>query len=249
MKGRRFNIQKFSLHDGVGIRTNVFFQGCNLRCKWCSNPESLEMHPELADGGARYYSVDELMAELVKDKPFYEASGGGITLTGGEPLLQPEFICELCNALRAAEISIALETSANVDGAVFQNILRNFDTIHIDMKHYDDEIHRRGAGTGNLQIMSNITAALDSNTHTIIRIPVIPGFNDSSEDINGFAAFLKRMGARDVQLLPFHQLGESKYQKLGLKYEYAGIAQFHEEHLDLFASVLNGIGINVQIGG
>jgi pyruvate formate lyase activating enzyme len=207
------------------------------------------MHPERPDSEARYYTVDELMAELIKDKPFYEASGGGVTLTGGEPLLQPEFVCELCDALCAAEIGIALETSASVAEAVFRSVLRKFDTIHIDIKHYDAEIHRRGTGAGNTQIISNVVLALDSGIHTIIRIPVIPGFNDSPEDIRAFTALLKRMGVRDVQLLPFHQLGDSKYKKLGLKYEYEGSAQLHDEHLDTFARVLGEIGANVQVGG
>ena len=249
MKGLIFNIQKFSLHDGAGIRTSVFFQGCNMRCKWCSNPEALEMRPKPENDGAKYYTVDGIMAELVKDKPFYDASGGGVTLTGGEPLLQSEFIRELCDALRASEIGIAAETSANVAEDVFKSVSRKFDTIIIDMKHYDSEAHRRGTGTGNEQIMSNIASALESDLHTIIRIPVIPGFNDSEEDIRGFAELLKRIGARDVQLLPFHQFGESKYRKLGLKYEYMGAAQLHEEHLAPFARVLGGIVENVQIGG
>jgi len=249
VKGLIFNIQKFSLHDGAGIRTSVFFQGCNLRCKWCSNPESMEMLPERQDSSARYYTVPELMAELVKDKPFYDASGGGVTLTGGEPLLQPEFVRELCDSLREAEIGVALETSANVAEDVFQSVLHKFDAIHIDLKHYDAEAHRRGTGTGNARIVTNIITALESAVHTIIRIPVIPGYNDSPEDIRGFAALLERISARDVQLLPFHQLGESKYEKLGLKYEYAGTAQLYEENLDQFARVLRETVENVQIGG
>ena len=249
MKGLIFNIQKFSLHDGAGIRTSVFFQGCNMRCKWCSNPESLETRPERQNSGARCYTVPELMAELVKDKAFYDASGGGVTLTGGEPLLQPEFVCELCDSLRAAEIGIALETSANVTEDVFQSVLHKFNAIHIDMKHYDAEAHRRGTGTGNARIVPNIISALESGVRTIIRIPVIPGFNDSPDDIRGFAALLDLVGARDVQLLPFHQLGESKYEKLGLKYEYTGTAQLYEENLEHFARVLRDTVENVQIGG
>ena len=249
MKGLIFNIQKFSLHDGAGIRTSVFFQGCNMRCKWCSNPESLEIRPERQDGNAKYYSVPELMAELIKDKVFYDASGGGVTLTGGEPLLQPEFVSELCEALREAEIGIALETSGNIDEAAFQSVIHKFDAIHIDMKHYNAEAHERGTGTGNEQIMPNIITALESGVHTIIRIPVIPGFNDSPEDIREFADLLGRIGARDAQLLPFHQLGESKYEKLGAKYDYSGVTQLQEKDLALFMRILGEVVQNVQIGG
>ena len=256
--GLIFNIQKFSLHDGAGIRTCVFFQGCNMRCKWCSNPESHELQPPVEVQATvagrpafkvKPYRVDELMEELVKDKPFYDASDGGVTLTGGEPLLQPLFAGALCAALRAAGISTALETAGNVDPEVFETAIKHFDALHIDLKHYDDEAHRSGTGVGNALIITNIGTALASGIRTIIRIPVIPGYNDSPADIAGFSALLRRLGAPEVHLLPFHRLGEGKYLKMGLKYDYAGAPQLHEDDLIPFAEALREIVGYVQIGG
>ena len=249
MKALIFNIQRFSLHDGAGIRTNVFFQGCNLRCGWCSNPESQPMHPASYKGGTREYTVEELVTELVKDKAFYDTSGGGVTLTGGEPLLQLEFVRALCDALHAAGIHVAVETAAHIPAAAFQDIIPSFDLIHIDLKHHDEGAHRRGTGMGNALVLENIRAAVLSNVQTIIRIPVIPGYNDSDADMRGFAQLLKPLGAREVHLLPFHQMGENKYQELNMDYAYAGHQQLHEEDLAAFEQYFIGAGMQVQIGG
>ena len=249
MKALIFNIQKFSLHDGPGIRTDVFFQGCNLRCKWCSNPESFDTHPSHCTDNAKEYTVDELMAELIKDKAFYDSSGGGVTLTGGEPLLQPEFIGELCDALSIAGIGTALETSANIPEPVFQHLLHKFDTIHIDLKHYSAKAHLSSTGAGNDLILRNTKTALGSCVHTVLRIPVIPGFNNSPQDMENFARLLNELEASEVHLLPFHQLGENKYKRLNMKYEYMGVPQLHDEDMEPLAGILLANGIATQIGG
>ena len=243
-----FNLQKFSIHDGAGIRTDVFFQGCNLRCGWCSNPESQPMEP-LPGEKATAYTVPALVAELVKDKPFYDESGGGVTLTGGEALLHPDFVLELCAALHQEGISVAIETAACVSEDVFSRVLSAVDFAYIDLKHYDDETHKAGTGVGNALILRNITAALRGKTPVVVRIPVIPGFNDSEADFAGFAKLLNRLGAIEVHLLPFHQLGESKYKRLQLKYDYDGQKQLRDGDVSAFASVLEQAGIKVQIGG
>jgi pyruvate formate lyase activating enzyme len=244
--GLVFNIQRFSLHDGAGIRTSVFFQGCNLRCGWCANPESQAVCPA---SGAREYTVTELADELLKDKPFFDKSGGGVTLTGGEPLLQAEFALKLCGALHSRGVRVALETAANVPSEVFQELLPKLELIHIDLKHYDGAAHRNGTGVSPAQILKNIRLSLASGVPTVVRIPVIPGYNDSPEDARGFAKLLNDLGAREVQLLPFHQMGERKYESMGIAYQYAGIKQSHEEDLVPFADVLRGAGLNVQLGG
>lgn len=248
MKAFIFNIQRFSLHDGAGIRTNVFFQGCNLQCKWCANPESQAIHPD-PNGSAREYTVEELVKELVKDKAFFDTSGGGVTLTGGEPLLHREFVRALCDALHALGIHVAVETAAHIPAAAFTDMIRLFDLIHIDLKHYDEDAHERGTGMGNALILQNIRSALSSDIHTILRIPVIPGYNNSGEDMRGFAQLLKSLGAKEVHLLPFHQMGESKYNNLGIRYDYAGTQQLHEEDLAAFEQILLEAGMQVQIGG
>ena len=243
-----FNLQKFSIHDGAGIRTDVFFQGCNLRCGWCSNPESQPMEP-LPGEKATAYTVDALVKELVKDKPFYDESGGGVTLTGGEALLHPEFVLELCAALHAAGIHVAMETAACVGEDVFARVLSAVDFAYIDLKHYDEEKHKAGTGVGNALILRNIKHALASETPVVIRIPVIPGYNDGEADSIGFANLLNELGAKEVQLLPFHQLGESKYKRLQIAYAYDGLKQMRDGDLSAFAETLTKAGIRVQIGG
>ena len=243
-----FNLQKFSIHDGAGIRTDVFFQGCNLRCRWCSNPESQPLEP-LPGESTKVYTVEELVRELAKDKPFYDESGGGVTLTGGEALLFPEFVLALTRALHAEGIHVALETAACVPEDVFTRILAAVDFAHIDLKHYNDAKHRVGTGAGNALILRNIAAALRGTTPIVIRIPVIPGYNDSPADQTGFAETLSGLGANNVQLLPFHQLGESKYNRLNLPYAYDGIKQMRDGDVAAFAKVLEANGISVQIGG
>ena len=243
-----FNLQKFSIHDGAGIRTDVFFHGCNLRCAWCSNPESQPLEP-LSGERAKVYSVEELVRELVKDKPFYDESGGGVTLTGGEALLFPEFVLALTEALHDEGIHVAVETAACVPEDVFARVLASVDFAHIDLKHYDDAKHREGTGVGNALILRNIAAALKGETPVILRIPVIPGYNDSPADQAGFADVLAHLGAKEVQLLPFHQLGESKYNRLNLPYAYGGIRQMRDGDVAAFAKVLKDKGISVQIGG
>jgi len=243
-----FNLQKFSIHDGAGIRTDVFFQGCNLRCGWCSNPESQPLTP-LPGEKVTAYTVEALVRELVKDKPFYDESGGGVTLTGGEALLQPDFVVELTSALHRAGIHVAIETAACVSEVVFARVLAAVDFAYIDLKHYDDEKHRAGTGVGNALILRNIAAALKGTTPVIVRIPVIPGYNDRAEDFEGFASVLNVLGAKEVQLLPFHQLGESKYQRLQLEYTYDGQKQLRDADVSAFAAALECAGIKVQIGG
>jgi pyruvate formate lyase activating enzyme len=243
-----FNLQKFSIHDGAGIRTNVFFQGCNLRCSWCSNPESQPMNP-LPGEKAEEYTVDALVRELVKDKPFYDESGGGVTLTGGEPLLQIDFVLALCESLHREGISVALETAACVPEDVFSRVLAAVDFAYIDLKHYDDEKHRAGTGVGNVLILRNIAAALKGRTPVSVRIPVIPGYNDAEEDAEGFIRVLTALGAKNVQLLPFHQLGESKYRRLNLPYPYDGFRQMRDKDVSAFADALTRAGFQVQVGG
>jgi len=243
-----FNLQKFSIHDGAGIRTDVFFQGCNLSCGWCANPESQPLKP-LPGERATEYTVDALLAELVKDKPFYEESGGGVTLTGGEPMLHEAFVLALVDALHREGIHVAIETAACVSEAVFVRVLRAVDFAYIDLKHYDDKKHRAGTGVGNALILRNIAAALKEKTPVVVRIPVIPGFNDSVKDFEGFADALTQLGAKEVQLLPFHQLGENKYRRLNLTYAYDGVKQMQDGDVEDFARALSHAGLSVQIGG
>jgi pyruvate formate lyase activating enzyme len=251
LKALIFNIQRFSLHDGNGIRTTIFFKGCNLRCKWCANPESFSDKPEFMEDTeiGRYYTLDELMAEIIKDKPFYDKSGGGVTLSGGEPLLQAEFVCALCDALQSAGINVGIETAANVPQNVFANVLKRIDFALIDLKHWSRDMYKDGTGADNQRILDNIRYALTQEMPVTIRIPIIPGYNNAAEDAHAFAELLNQLGAKQVHILPFHQLGDNKYKKLGLPYDYSGVPQLHDEDLGSFAGILSSSGLKVQIGG
>lgn len=282
MTGQIFNIQKFSLHDGPGIRTTVFFKGCNFRCGWCANPESQRMEVQLTldaekctgcgaciaacPAGARSLvngisavdasacttcgacigvcpvqaiaregsakSVEEIVCEVLKDKPFYDGSGGGVTFSGGEPLLQMEFAGALADELHRQGVSVAIETAGAIEPDRFRAFLPKLDFIHIDFKHHDSAAHMRGTGIGNEQVVENIKAVRESGIPFVVRIPVIPGFNDSLEDARGFASVLRSAGVEKVQLLPFHQLGERKYSLLGREYAFTGVSQLHREDLE-----------------
>lgn len=297
MNGYIFNIQKFSIHDGPGIRSTVFFKGCNLHCKWCANPESQCMLPQLTldrskcsgclacvtacvagartalDGktaldpgkctlcGAcmqacpaqaigregRGVSVEAVLEEVLKDKPFYDHSGGGVTFSGGEVLLQAEFAVELARALHENGVHVAIETAAIVPNDRFSAFLREIDYVFVDLKHYDSARHMEGTGVGNELLLENIRTLAESGKEYCVRIPVIPGYNDAPEDALGFAELLGRLGVRKVQLLPFHQLGERKYSLLGMDYAYAEIKQLHREDLQEYLEILTGQGIEARL--
>ena len=293
-QARIFNIQKFSVNDGPGIRTTVFFKGCPLRCKWCSNPESQLTSVQLlwdedkccrcrscvrsCDCGAisyeegkiclhasrcrhcsaclsacptgaltqegRMVTTDEVLSECLKDLPFYEESGGGVTLSGGEALLWPDFCAELLEKLHAHGIHTAIETTGYASADTFQKVAAHLDYLLMDMKHHDREKHIQGTRIGNTHILANMKWAISQGKDVLPRIPVIPGFNNTLEDADGFAEKLKEVGAARVQLLPFHQFGEKKYQFLTRKYELSGVPGLHPEDLDPFIDRLRSAGID-----
>lgn len=295
-RGVIFNIQKFSLHDGPGIRSTVFFKGCNLKCAWCANPESQRMHPQpalnverctlcgaciracpnaarsvagdrirvapdlCAGCGAcrdacvqdaatmegRIASVQEIVDEVCKDKPFYDRSGGGVTFSGGEPLMQLNFALALAEALRARGIRVAAETAAAVPPESFESLLRALDYVFVDFKHHDSARHRAGTGVGNEFVLENIRRAAESGKPFTVRIPVIPGYNDGLDDAGAFAAALLKLGVRRVQLLPFHQLGERKYSLLGREYAYSGRSQLHREDLETYRAAFEARGVRAE---
>lgn len=254
-KGLIFNIQKFSLHDGPGIRTVVFFKGCPLRCYWCSNPESqLGAQEEMWDNNKKalttvgeYKTVDEIMEEVMKDEPFYQESGGGVTLSGGEVLFQSDFAIELLKALREKSIHTACETSGSIKPAIFNEFINNVDMVYMDLKHHDSEKHKEGTGVKNNIIIKNIQTAVANHNHLIIRIPVIPDFNDSLEDAANFSDLFNSIGVKSVELLPFHQFGSQKYKYLNREYKLEGVPQKHSEDLYDYKRVMNEKGIECLV--
>jgi pyruvate formate lyase activating enzyme len=234
-----FNIQKFSLHDGPGIRTVVFLKGCPLRCPWCSNPESIDpkierlRDPETGEMGVegRAYTLEEVLEVCEQDRPFYDESGGGVTLSGGEALFQHVFAIELLTRLRKNGLHTAMETTGHVAPPVFEQALDVLDYLLIDVKHHNRDEHRRWTGRYNDLPLRNLVRALEREIPMCVRIPVIPGVNATVPDATSFALLLGSLGVSRVQLLPFHQYGERKYQLLGRPNLMAGTSPLHPEDL------------------
>lgn len=248
VSGLLYNIQKFSIHDGPGIRTVLFFKGCPLCCKWCSNPESQQAEPYVQGEGdkvsaSRLYRIEEILTVSLQDRPFYDESGGGVTLSGGEPLAQSEFAAALLRALRKEGLHTALETCGHAPTGVFDEVSSLSDLILFDIKHYDGGRHTEGTGVDNNLILENLKSALSRNIPVLPRLPVIPGYNDSMEDARRFVSLLKSMNLNRVQLLPFHQFGEQKYNIMNRPYAMRGIPQLHKEDLGGFKQIITDAGI------
>lgn len=250
ISGRVFNIQKFSINDGPGIRTTVFFKGCPLQCGWCANPESQNRNAAIADAMAdplycgRAYTVEAVMAVVRQDADFYIESGGGMTLSGGEVLQQQAFAEALIDAAHAEGIHTAVETTGYADPERFRAFLPRPDLFLFDFKHYDRALHRAYTGAYNDVIVENLRALVRAGKPVIARIPVIPHFNAGIKHARGLAEALQDIGVREVHLLPFHQLGERKYEVLGIDYEWKGIKQLHPEALENYRQVFTETGFN-----
>jgi len=292
-----FNIQKFSLDDGPGIRTVVFLKGCLLRCVWCSNPESQRRDPQVEwkesacigcgaccaaapsagaveRAGKRHVDIrnlgfsspeaeaaiaacprraitrtgetktaGEVLEICLQDKPFYEDSQGGVTLSGGEAMIWPEFCIELLSRLHEEGIDTCMETEAYVPQGVFQAVAAHLDHLLIDMKHADPAKHRAATGVGIDLIGANTRWAIEAGLDVLIRTPVVPDFNDSTEDARQMARRLRELGAERVQLLPFHNFGESKYALLDRDYALRGVKDLRPEDLDQYRQVFIDEGV------
>ena len=255
-KGRIFNIQRFSIHDGPGIRTIVFFKGCYMRCAWCCNPESQRYEIEtLIEGGkaktvGRDVTVSDIMPEILSDMPYYRRSGGGVTLSGGEVLAQADFAAELLKACKEAGLHTAIESTANAPFSDIEKLLPYLDLYLMDIKHMDSKKHRDYTGAPNERILENAELIAKSGVELIIRTPVIPTFNDSAADIRAIASFARRLqGVREYHLLPYHRLGTDKYSGLGRSYSLSEIEPPTKERMEYLLSIAEESGLKCQIGG
>ena len=255
-KGRIFNIQHFSIHDGPGIRTIVFLKGCYMRCAWCCNPESQRYEIEtLIEGGrektvGRDVSVDEIMPEILADLPYYRRSGGGVTLSGGEVLAQADFAKELLRACKEAGLHTAIESTANAPFSDIEKLLPYLDLYLLDIKHIDSAKHEEFTGAPNERILENARLIAESGVDLIIRTPVIPSFNDTEREIKAIADFARSLkGASEYHLLPYHRLGTDKYSGLGRDYALDGIEPPTKEKMQYLLSVAETSGLKCQIGG
>lgn len=257
VKGRIFDIQKYSIHDGPGIRTIVFLKGCPLRCKWCCNPESQsgKIQTMIVNGEekitGRDVIVEEVMEEVLKDIAHFRRSGGGLTLSGGECLMQPEFASALLQAAKDAGITTAIETTSFAPFEIIEDkILPFVDTYMMDIKHMNSAKHKLFTSQPNERILSNAKKIAASGANLIIRTPVIPTFNDTPEEILEIAQFARSLsGVKKHHLLPYHRLGSDKYAELGRDYLLSHIEPPSNEKMEALAAVARTTGLYVQIGG
>ena len=238
VKGTVLRIEKSSIFDGDGLRTVVFMKGCPLRCRWCSTPESFQKKIQTTLDGTITYgqimTVEKVMVEVRKDIPFYFHSGGGMTVSGGEILAQPEFTYNLVRRACWEGINTALETSFYGEWSTIEKILGCTNTAFVDMKLMDPKKHKAYTGVENDRILENIKKAGSEKKgyKLIIRRPLIPGVNDSKEELEVLGAFLGNLpGVDHLQLLPYHRLGTDTYRKLGIPYQLAEIEVPDEDHM------------------
>jgi pyruvate formate lyase activating enzyme len=265
IKGVIFDLQKYAIRDGPGIRTAVFFKGCPLRCAWCQNPEGLNPQPEkfppkpgrTANGlikapetVGRSVTLPEVMEEIEKDRIFYEQSGGGVTFSGGEPLIQPDFLGALLRLCRRRGIHTAVETSGYAPWPVLKGIGRDADLFLYDLKVMDPAVHKRQTGVDNGLILENLARLAKTGARILIRLPVIPGINDSpahAARLGRFVAGLRKV--RRVDLLPFNALCREKYRRFNRPYRFANVKPPTPAALERIERRLAAHGLEVEIGG
>ena len=245
LKATVLRIERSSIHDGEGYRTVVFLKGCPLRCAWCSTPESQSFEPEATSenvyGAAM--TVEQVMKEVRKDLLFYFHSGGGMTLSGGEALAQPEFTRCLLRQARREGVDTAVETSLHAPWKVVESVLPSLNTMFADIKLIDPEKHRKYCRVSNELILDNLisTNGYSGRLRLVVRVPIIPGINDSDEELRSVGRFCAGLKHLDhVQLLPYHRLGTATYKKLGRPYELESLQPPSAEHMESCRAVLSG---------
>jgi pyruvate formate lyase activating enzyme len=298
--GLVFDIKKYAIHDGPGIRTTVFFKGCPLQCRWCHNPESWKSHAEhglrrgrclgcgqcvevcrnqaislvenlpvtdtdkcvlcgrcvdICVNGAReiigrQMSIGEVMVEIEKDVIFYDQSGGGVTFSGGEPLMQPEFLLELLNQCNERQIHAAVDTSCYAEPEIVEKISEKTDLFLCDIKQMDSETHESFTGVQNDLILDNIKRLSQAGKEIVIRVPVVPGFNDDRANIEATGEFVASLqGINRIDILPFNRGGKEKSARLRVDFEPMQVEPPGEEEIDSIAKILKDYGLEVRIGG
>ncbi|MCX6282513.1 MAG: glycyl-radical enzyme activating protein [Bacteroidetes bacterium] len=265
VEGLVFDIRKFTVHDGPGIRCTIFLKGCPLSCRWCHNPESQAEIPETStktvtlDGAiymeqevsGKWMTVEEILEEVEKDRVFYDESGGGVTVSGGEPLFQAEFLLNLLKGLKTRDLHVALDTCGY---AGWQDLALTMDYIDLylyDLKLMDDILHLEYTGVSNKPIHENLQRLARSGKKVVVRVPVIPGISDSESNFRSLLAFLEplRPGVNEINLLPYHSAAENKYKRFGKVNSMKGISSTPREELIVRKKELEGLGYVVKIGG
>lgn len=266
MKGLLFSVKRYSIHDGPGIRVTFFLKGCSLSCWWCHNPEGLNPRPETVEvtekvgekkfvrkeEAGKYYSVNEILEILERERIFISQSNGGVTFSGGEPMLQTEFLVEALKACRENGYNTAVDTSGYSQAVNYKKIIPYTDLFLFDLKHPDDEKHLKYTGVSNKLIISNFKYLIESGKEIMVRIPVIPGFNDDMQSLNDFSELLTKSSAGNLKkicLLPYHRIGASKYKRFGIPRRMDEVKPPSHERMKELKAYFAETGIKVKIGG
>ena len=258
-----FDIKKFAIHDGPGIRTTIFFKGCPLTCWWCHNPESQNFKPEkfinpkIGDKDSENFeiigkniSVSDVFKEIEKEIIFYDESKGGVTFSGGEPLGQPEFLLSLLKLCKNNGINTVLDTTGYTTDDILKQIQDYVDLFLYDLKFIDNAKHEKYTGIPNQQILKNLNQLSNNGSKIIIRIPIIPGINDDNDEINKMCDFISGLNnIQGIDLLPFHKIGKNKYIKLNLPYKMKNFNEPSDELMEKIKLKFDTINIPVKIGG
>lgn len=263
-KGLIYDIKRFALHDGPGIRSTVFFKGCPLNCHWCHNPESRIAYPEEVESCRRLgdktffqhqitgYEIDddELMETLMRDRAFMEESGGGVSFSGGEPLMQAGFLEEMLVRLTSRGIHTAVDTSGYCDPLVFERIAPKADLFLFDFKHPDRDKHMQYTGVFNDLIMRNLSFLHEQTIKTIIRIPVIPDINDGFYAEETAGILQERFpGFREIHLLPYHSTADHKYRQYTIDNPMKGVDSLYPADIQNEVKIFERRGFSTTIGG
>jgi pyruvate formate lyase activating enzyme len=266
MNGIIFNIKRYSIHDGPGIRVTFFLKGCPLSCLWCHNPEGISADAEeiiqvnrvgekefsKKEIAGKQLTIPEMMTIVEKERVFIEKSGGGVTFSGGEPLMQTDFLLDALNACRENGFHTAVDTSGFTTSENLKKIIPLTNLFLFDLKHLDPRKHLQYTGVSNEIILRNLGTILSSDTEIMIRIPVIPGINDDPSHLAamiGYLTSIRTSGIKMINLLPYHKSGLSKYKKFGRENMMGPVEQPSSERMKEISKLFTETGIKIKIGG
>ncbi|MBS1151623.1 MAG: glycyl-radical enzyme activating protein family [Myxococcaceae bacterium] len=240
-RARVFDVQRFSVHDGPGIRTTVFLSGCTLRCAWCHNPESF------SGSSGRLLAPQQVLAEVLEDRDYYSTSGGGLTVSGGEPLIHREFLRSLLELAKGEGLHTCVQTAGAVPAAALLEVLEWVDLFQFDLKHMDPQRHRALTGASPEQIHQNAALLLTRGAKVEFRVPLVPGHNDDAQNLERVRVFLEAHGAAAVRLVPYQRGYLGKYQQLGLPARCAGVEPPSAAAVEAVAQRFRNQGLAVAI--